>query len=75
MIYALRRNRETDRRTLVELSGKNKLNTVGGAEPGFSYSAVTPRFAHDRVRRGHEHETGLFVDDGRIRYAPPQRMP
>lgn len=41
-------------------------NVIGSVRP------VSARFAHDFVRRGGCHETGLWIDNGRIRKALPQ---
>ncbi|NEI37064.1 hypothetical protein GR204_24270 [Rhizobium leguminosarum] len=71
MIYALRRRAGSTRQTLVEFSGKRQLQaaTVSGEN---TFSVVAADAAHDWVRRGSEHETGLYVDGVKIRYAAPQ---
>jgi hypothetical protein len=64
MKYAIRLQGE--RRTLVEMeSMKNSTDAA-------SYMPVPAYAARDWVKSGKEHETGLWVDDGKVRYAEPQ---
>lgn len=62
MIYAIRQN--GNMRTLVEIPSRKHL------KPDMEH--VRPSYAHKWVRDGKLHETGLFMHEGRIRYAPPQ---
>jgi hypothetical protein len=69
MIYAvLRRN---GRHTLAEFkSPKDLLETaLANGKTIESYERVHPSYAHQWVRNGREHETGLYVDGGKVRYA------
>jgi hypothetical protein len=62
MIYAIRQNGVL--RTLIELPSDKHLKP--------DMQAVRPSTAHKWVLDGKEHETGLWVDDGKVRYAKPQ---
>lgn len=68
MFYALRRRGESDRQTLVEFARKSDLEAAG-CSGQYAFSIVRADQARKWVQSGKEHETGLFVDDGRIRYA------
>lgn len=66
MIYAIR---QTGRRqTLVEMTS-TEWTKAARANPDLKYSRVNTDTAHRWVKDGKEHETGLYVEDGRIRYA------
>ncbi|WEO64797.1 hypothetical protein [Rhizobium rhizogenes] len=70
MFYALRRRSGSDRQTLVEFARKADLQDAKA--PGeLVFSIVRADAARDWVRRGNEHETGLYMEDGTIRYATP----
>jgi hypothetical protein len=71
MFYALRRRAGSDRQTLVEFARKADMETAG-ASGEHVFSIVLADAARDWVRRGNEHETGLFVDEGQLRYARTQ---
>ena len=62
MIYAIRKDGTI--RTLVELTSRKDLDprTV----------AVRAKYAHKWVRDGKLHETGLFIENGRVCYADSQ---
>lgn len=70
MFYALRRRAGSDRQTLVEFARKADMEMAGAS--GHVFSIVRADAARDWVRRGRDHETGLFIEDGRLRYAPSQ---
>jgi hypothetical protein len=73
MFYALRRRAGSDRQTLVEFASKADMETASASGENV-FSIVRGDAAHDWVRQGHEHETGLFMQDGRIRYASSVKM-
>lgn len=62
MIYAIRT--QGRRETLIEAAHATHLQ--------FSDRPVAANVAHKWVLDGKEHETGLWVDDGKVRYAQPQ---
>lgn len=75
MIYAYRESEHSRRlvefRSQKELDDTNAANEAkdGGAPPPFVYRRISREEAHQWVRRGNIHETGLYIDRGRIRYA------
>ena len=69
MFYALRRRAGSERQTLVEFAKKSEMQTAIASGQN-SYSIVRADAARNWVRRGNEHETGLFVDGSRVLYAP-----
>lgn len=69
MFYALRRRAGSDRQTLVEFSGKHALQAALTSAV-ISFSSIDADAARRWVAQGREHETGLFIDEGRIRYGP-----
>lgn len=76
MIYAWRVGR-TYGRMLVEFKSVKEMDSVnaanasqGGAEPYFYYEQASRQQAHAWVKAGNNHETGLWVDGTRVRYAP-----
>jgi hypothetical protein len=68
MFYALRRLAESDRETLVEFSKQADMQAAIAASRHV-YSIVRAAVARNWVRQGKEHETGLYIDGTRIRYA------
>jgi hypothetical protein len=62
VIYAIRQNGAL--RTLIELPSDKRLKP--------DMQAVRPAYARKWVLDGKHHETGLWVDDGKVRYAEPQ---
>jgi len=77
MIYAFRVGR-TYGRMLVEFWSRKEMDEAnmanvardGGAEPPFYYEATSREQAHKWVKMGNNHETGLYLDGSRVRYAP-----
>ncbi|PKA44036.1 hypothetical protein CWR43_06945 [Rhizobium sullae] len=67
-MYALRRCAGSNRQTLVEFAKKTDME-VAGASGEQVFSIVRADAAREWVRRGKEHETGLLINDGKIRYA------
>jgi hypothetical protein len=65
MIYAVRVHLSRGD-TLVEFKSRKEMDSQNGGQ----YRAVTADYAHTWVKRGGHHETGLYVDEGRVRYAP-----
>ncbi|MGO7087763.1 hypothetical protein AB9E14_06230 [Rhizobium leguminosarum] len=72
MFYALRRRPGSTRQTLVEFAGKRQLQAAASGENIFS--VIPADAAHYWVQRGKEHETGLYVDEGRVRYATKEHL-
>ncbi|MGR9539349.1 hypothetical protein [Rhizobium leguminosarum] len=68
MFYALRHRAGSTRKTLVEFARNAELEAAGASGENV-FSIVRAAIARAWVQRGGEHETGLFVDDGRVRYA------
>lgn len=66
MIYAIRKR--SARHTLVECRSQSELEGLN-AYPLVSYTYVSPSYARQWVRNGREHETGLYIDEGEVRYA------
>lgn len=69
-VYAIDQKREM----LVEFKTEKELNkaqhTVTDTEGGYKrYKPLHYTAAHNWVKRGYIHETGLYIDEGRIRYA------
>lgn len=62
MIYAIRT--QGHRETLIEVAHAKHLQ--------FSDRPVVANVARKWVLDGKHHETGLWVDDGKVRYAQPQ---
>lgn len=73
MIYAIRMNPVTRTKTLIECRSYKELDKFQEEEP-FEYWYYQASRAHDWVRNGNPHETGLWVDDqGKVRYAKPNQ--
>lgn len=66
MIYAIRE--ANGRKTLVEFSSRQDLRE---AQDSAVVTYVASERAHRWVRDGLEHETGLWLDNGKLRYAKP----
>lgn len=61
---------ESDGGYLVELTAKDWREVQALQGPRLPrYRRVDATYAHDWVKRGYIHETGLYTEDGRIRYA------
>jgi hypothetical protein len=71
MIYA---TRDTGHGlTLIECISQKELDAYidNPATKGLvHYRPVTAEYARKWVKDGGHHETGLYVDDGKVRYAP-----
>lgn len=67
MIYAIRQ--AASRQTLVEMKSVKALDAT---DDGNIYTPVAAWWARDWVKGGGEHETGLYIEDGKVRYAPPE---
>lgn len=68
-IYCIRSGRYSQQ--LVEFDTvKEMRDTAEAWAPDFTFRRVPAATAHDWVRKGRTHMTGLWLDDGRIRYAP-----
>lgn len=70
MIYAIRGSGR--RLTLVEMPDRKAITAGNKSDGGFSYMEVSHMQAHKWVKSGLEHETGLYVEDGKVRYAVPE---
>lgn len=72
MIYAIRQFES--RKTLVEYGTRDDLiNAAYAAQTsGVSYQPIDEGTAERWVRDGKEHETGLYIEDGKVRYALPE---
>jgi hypothetical protein len=68
MIYAIR-SIGGGRQTLVEYASKKWLGLA--AEFGFTVRQVDSATARKWVKDGKEHETGLFIEDGKVRWCEP----
>lgn len=68
MIYAIRVKRDGKHRTMVEFPSIVDYNRATYDET-FIYSPLRARDAHQWVLDGNEHETGLFVQNGKVEYA------
>ena len=70
MIYAIRMNVPTKSKVLVELKSMKEMEHLYKEEEGFNeYWYYDPHRAHEWVLRGMPHETGLWVDGTKVRYA------
>lgn len=69
MIYAVRKRNALH--TLVEFPNEKAMADENVACAGLftTYDRVRASYAHQWVRNGREHETGLYLDEGRVRYA------
>jgi hypothetical protein len=74
MIYAIDQRRDM----LVEFRSEKAMEQANrfvyesdddGGNGFWLYKAIHRTTAHKWVRDGYNHETGLYIDDGRIRYA------
>ncbi|MDR7143885.1 hypothetical protein [Rhizobium sp. BE258] len=72
MFYALRRGAGSDRHTLVEFVGKRAFQNASASGEN-KFSIVRSDAARISIKLRKEHETGLFIDEGRVRYAPSGR--
>jgi hypothetical protein len=74
MIYAVRESLwpGNNRRTLVEIPNVKLLRLANATAILVKYQKVDVATAHKWVLDGKEHETGLWVDAGKVRYAQPQ---
>lgn len=68
MFYAFRRRAGSDRQTLVEFVGKRALQDASASGEN-TFLIVRSVAARRWVKDGKEHETGLHIDEGKIRYA------
>lgn len=65
MFYAMRETAHTT--TLVELASPKEERELQAK--GYYVRRVTKEYAHKWVREDGHHETGLYVDDGKVKYA------
>lgn len=65
MFYAVRETAHTT--TLIELKSDKEEAQVKAA--GYHVRRVTKEYAHKWVRQDGHHETGLYVDEGKVKYA------
>jgi len=65
MFYALRETAHTT--TLVELASAKEEQHLQAA--GYYVRRVTRDYAHRWVKQDGHHETGLYVDEGKVKYA------
>lgn len=73
MIYAI----DTRRDMLTEFKSEKAMKEAQGywsesgrgIGPTLLYKPVHRTTAHDWVKKGYPHETGLWIDGGKIRYA------
>ncbi len=72
MIYAVRCKPGSNHRTLVEFGNKKAYRAASKDEASGLCGTVSTHFAHQWVKGGREHETGLFVEDGEVKYAEPE---
>lgn len=71
MIYAIRQR--GPRQTLVEMTSQGWADVPRvNHDFYYLYRRVDARTARQWVRDGKEHETGLFIEDGKVRYALPE---
>lgn len=70
MIYAVRGR--GSRKTLIEFKSKQAFDAFVYAafQSSETYEPVPSEVARKWVLDGKEHETGLWVEDGKVRYAP-----
>ncbi|OOO32818.1 hypothetical protein EFR00_30275 [Rhizobium sophoriradicis] len=73
MFYALRRRAGSDRQTLVEFQKKADM-AASSVSADNTFSVVRADVAHAWVRQGNEHETGLFLKNGKLRYAAADKV-
>lgn len=73
-MYVFRRTKHT--KTLIEMTPAEYRKAVAtehsaplDAENRVTHQQVTPNQARQWVKNGGHHETGLWVDDGKVRYA------
>lgn len=69
MIYAIRQRGR--RQTLVEMTATEWAKAVR-ENPDLKYDRVNTDAAHRWVIDGKEHETGLYIEDSKVRYALPE---
>ena len=71
MFYAFRNT--PNGMTLTEFSNtaefKTEIERLAGVNPQAYYERTTAEAARNWVKRGHHHETALWVDAGRVRRA------
>lgn len=65
MYYALRQTAHAD--MLIEIGSRKEENELSAA--GYRIRRVTAQEAHRWVKNDFPHETGLYVENNRIRYA------
>jgi len=68
MIYAV----DDPRSMLVEFKSMRALDIANSHQSTHMrrYRPVSAEYAHNWVKKGYTHETGLYLDGGRVRYAP-----
>ena len=60
---------------LIELTHAELRDVERAVGPSLTlYRRVDAATAHRHVKRGYTHATGLWIDDGRIRYSGPDPM-
>ena len=67
MIYAIRER--GDSQMLVEFKSRKAMDAQNTLESKTYHRPVTREYAHKWVKADNPHETGLYLDDGRIKYA------
>jgi len=65
MFYAIRETAHTT--TLVEIASVKEEQKLQAA--GYHVRRVTREYAHRWVKGDGHHETGLYVDEGKVKYA------
>ena len=72
MIFAIRQSGRHE--TLVEFPDWNSFESARSAQAGTLVWAVETEFAFSWVKKGKEHETGLYWIDDEIAYASPENQ-
>lgn len=70
MIYAMRTGIYGDK-TVVEFKSRKEMIQQDLDDPIHTYHRCTSEHARNLVKRGFQHETGLWVDNGKVKYARP----
>lgn len=74
IVYAVRCQPGSNHRTLVEFADAAAYRAASKDATSGICGKVSTHFAFRWVRDGREHETGLFIEDGEVRWAPAEEV-
>lgn len=73
MIYAIRMDIVSKVKILIECKSMREMFHLQEENTDKAYWYFHPSRAHNWVKHGNPHETGLWIDNGKVRYAKAMR--